>query len=115
MLLRPFLLCYLQNSYKEFGYLTNWTLAASNDGIQWNTLRRHENDNSLKDVGMYESAQWNVECDDFYSYFKVQMDASNDHSGYLQFGCCGFEINGQTTNEFDYFYHDQICLMSHYP
>merc|ERR1712130_653737 len=54
----------------------------------------------------------NDKNNDFFSYFKVQMNATNESS---KFGCCGFEIFGQFTKDFDYSYHDEICIKSHIP
>eukprot|EP01083_Nonionella_stella_P279604 951104_1 len=83
----------LRNSDKSNGYLTNWLLLASTDGIEWLTLKKHINDVDLKKEGPFQAAVWDINVDGYFSYFKILMSGTN-HTGEWQFGCCGLELYG---------------------
>eukprot|EP01083_Nonionella_stella_P125089 378191_1 len=108
----------LRNSDKASGYLTNWCLLASTDGVEWVSLREHTNDAKLKQEGPFEAAVWDMnggDRDGYFSYFKVLMTATN-HAGDWQFGCCGFELYGHLLiNAFDYVYDPMAFLKAYVP
>ncbi len=62
------------------GYLRNWNLLGSNDGIKWTLIKQHgswmSSDKSLNKKG--QSHTWTIEnCDTFYQMFKIQMTGKN--------------------------------------
>ena len=73
--------------------LRNWELQGSEDGDQWHTLRRHDNDTSLADPA-FSTADWSVEADGrSFRHFRVHQHARNsDNKDYLM--CCGIELYG---------------------
>eukprot|EP01083_Nonionella_stella_P230497 814677_1 len=104
----------LRNADKDSGYLTNWLLLASTDGIEWCTLKEHINAVSLKKEGPFEAAVWDINADAYFSYFKILMSGTN-HAGEWQFGCCGFELYGHLIDGFEYVYDSMTLLKSYLP
>eukprot|EP01083_Nonionella_stella_P316329 1146449_1 len=104
----------LRNADKDSGYLTNWLLLASTDGIEWCTLKEHINAVSLKKEGPFEAAVWDINSDAYFSYFKILMSGTN-HAGEWQFGCCGFELYGHLIDGFEYVYDSMTLLKSYLP
>jgi hypothetical protein len=81
-------------------YLRNWRLEASNDNINWTTLKTYNNDKSLTKEN--KIAHWNVDVvlnnnnndsDGFrlFRIFQFGVNATNNHN-YLF--CYGFELYG---------------------
>eukprot|EP01083_Nonionella_stella_P149803 476290_1 len=107
----------LRSSDKDNGYLTNWLLLASNDGVEWVTLKEHVNDTTLKKEGPFDAAKWDINAKDdgtYYSYFKVLMNGTNN-DGHWKFGCCGFELYGHliTGDAFQYVYGPMTLFKSY--
>eukprot|EP01083_Nonionella_stella_P173197 596699_1 len=102
----------LRNSSRDSGYLINWLLLASTDGIEWLTLKEHINDISLKKEGEYEAAVWDIHADSYFSYFQILMSGTN-HTGEWQFGCCGFELYGHLIDDLECV-HDSMTLFTSY-
>ena len=71
--------------------LRSWEFQGSVDGQNWITLKKHENDTSLNDKG--KTKTWNVDCNEWYSHFRVRMLDKNDN-GHWYLCCSGFEIYG---------------------
>eukprot|EP01083_Nonionella_stella_P064735 169013_1 len=111
----------LRNSDTDNGFLTNWLLLASNDGVDWVTLNEHVNDDALKTQGPFEADMWDIRVDidnngsnAYFSYFKVLMSGTN-HVGAWQFGCSGFELYGHLINGFECVYDTMTLLKSYSP
>ena len=70
----------------------NWELQGSTDDDSWVTLRKHNNDDSLKSR-KYAVAEWSVEPSGPYRYFRIRQhgesSASNNH-----LNCAGIELYG---------------------
>eukprot|EP01084_Bolivina_argentea_P127922 226194_1 len=89
----------LQNppSSGTYGFIRNWTLAASVDGTRWITIRKHTNDETLK--GATDKYTWNISGSggQYFNQFRVTRGETVIISGELNNGflaCCGFEIYG---------------------
>lgn len=72
--------------------LRNWELQGSNDGSEWVTLRKHEDDDSLLLTG-FSTASWPVEARGAFAQFRVfQTDENSD--GNHSLACAGIELWG---------------------
>jgi len=76
---------------KATHHLKNWEFQGSNDNENWTCLRKHDNDVSLK--GISKSCTWTVDCNEFYSYFRVWVTGATDY-GNWNLTCSGMEIYG---------------------
>jgi hypothetical protein len=78
--------------------LRSWILQGTNDGVEWTTLRKHVNDQSLGDTPM-STAAWPVEgCDVAYRYFRIFKTGPNStgpNSNWDYLMCAGIELYGQ--------------------
>jgi hypothetical protein len=76
--------------------LRNWELQASQDGAEWTTLRRHDNDRTMEAKG-YFAAQWAIEgATTAYRHFRVHQHGRNLH-GTEELLCNGIELYGALT------------------
>jgi hypothetical protein len=66
-------------------FLRNWRFEGSDDGNTWKIIREHVNDDSIKNCG--DNPSFKVECDKFYSHFRIyNVGPSSDSSAdYLCF------------------------------
>eukprot|EP01084_Bolivina_argentea_P187538 323013_1 len=73
-------------------YMMNWRFEGmKKNGNKWEVIRRHRNEITLK--CNERTASWKVDCDNFYSKFRViQYGANNRPDHYLCLS--GFEIYG---------------------
>eukprot|EP01084_Bolivina_argentea_P303223 523459_1 len=55
--------------------LRNWKLEGSNDGGEWNTIKKHSYEYSLKQAG--DTFTWKVSTNKYYSYFRLVMTGKN--------------------------------------
>lgn len=81
---------------KEYYVLRNWELQGSNDGENWDVLRKHMNDSKL-DSASYSTSYWPVpDAPNGYRYFRILLtgDTSNQ-SNHLR--CSGIEFYGTLT------------------
>jgi len=71
--------------------LRTWDLQGSIDGVQWKTITRHHNDNSLN--GPYATHSWFVKCKECFRFFRVlQTGRNSSHHNFLVLS--GFEFYG---------------------
>eukprot|EP01006_Ploeotia_vitrea_P052211 TRINITY_DN67660_c9_g12_i2.p1 TRINITY_DN67660_c9_g12~~TRINITY_DN67660_c9_g12_i2.p1 ORF type:complete len:1039 (+),score=601.97 TRINITY_DN67660_c9_g12_i2:75-3191(+) len=71
--------------------LRNWDFQGSNDGYNWETLRKHQNDESLQQKG--QAFIWPLNVESFYRMFRVlQWGPNSNQHNYLALS--GFEIYG---------------------
>eukprot|EP01047_Picozoa_sp_COSAG01_P011117 COSAG01_NODE_485_length_16397_cov_48.193827_10_plen_594_part_00 len=76
--------------------LRNWELQASQDGVEWTTLRRHDNDRTMEAKG-YFVAQWAIEgLTTAYRHFRVHQHGRN-WPGSEELLCNGIELYGALT------------------
>ena len=85
--------------------LRSWIFEGSQNGKQWTTISKHIRDESLSQKGA--SHTWKVQCNEFYSHFRIQMTDKNDN-GHWFLCCSGFEIYG----DFKYIAPNKIDLPS---
>ena len=71
--------------------LRNWRLEGSRDGEQWDVLREHENDDSLKGKGSTHT--WQISCSLAYSRFRIVQTAENSNRHHY-LACSGWEMYG---------------------
>jgi len=86
----------LRHGYTSQGHaMRNWDLLGSEDGKQWDLIKRHVDDMTMGDQKkLQETASWDLsDVKSFYSYFKIKI-TGNSSSGtdYLMMGGC--EIYG---------------------
>ena len=80
--------------------LRNWELQGSEDGNQWHTLLRHDNDTSLGDAA-FSTAAWPVEADGrSFRHFRVHQHGQNSSSS-QHLMCCGIELYGTLVDRSD--------------
>ncbi|EGG21374.1 hypothetical protein DFA_01255 [Cavenderia fasciculata] len=80
----------------------NWKLLGSLDGENWDCLKDHKEDISLKEG--YSIAGWEVDSTHSYRHFRIQMTGPNQRDGNELCVCC-FEIYGRLVkleDDFDY-------------
>eukprot|EP01084_Bolivina_argentea_P251841 422543_1 len=74
------------------GHLRNWMFQASLDGIFWDTLKTHRDDESMKTAG--QSFTWKLEeTKSYYSMFRILQIYKNSNDTWNML-CGGFEIYG---------------------
>merc|ERR1712228_1083043 len=81
----------LRNGSWGFDMLRNWNLEGSSDGVTWNVIKKHKNDESF-----CESLQicgWNIDCNHFYSYFRIIVTGKNSIRDW-NLSCSGIELYG---------------------
>jgi len=85
---------YMLRHYMSFDTeaLRNWNFEGSNNGKDWELIRQHKDDYSLKTKG--QCYTWNVGAPNFYSIFRIiQTGLNSNQHKYLALG--GFEIYGE--------------------
>eukprot|EP01084_Bolivina_argentea_P148877 260195_1 len=75
---------YTLRHYK-YGYLRNWNLLGSNDGIEWIVIKKYENDETFNKKGQIHTFKIKEsECNTYYQYFKIQItDKNTDGDWYI--------------------------------
>eukprot|EP01084_Bolivina_argentea_P105421 188770_1 len=82
----------LRHSGKWSGhYLRMWNFEGSNNGNNWNILKRHSNDTSLNTA--FGTQTWTVQCNESYQMFRIYMVGKNTRPDWFLM-CSGFEIYG---------------------
>ena len=77
----------------------NWCLQGSLDGLQWITLRRHDNDSSLT---LYNMGAWPVENSvTGWRHFRIHQHGPNSHNTH-HLCLTGLELYGDLTDLFFY-------------
>jgi hypothetical protein len=71
--------------------LRTWDLQGSMDGIQWKTLKRHNNDKSLN--GPYATQSWPVQTTESYRFFRI-LQTGHNSSNHNFLVLSGFEFYG---------------------
>ena len=96
---------YTIRHYKTYNLeaLRSWKLQGSNHGQGWITISKHENDNTLQEAG--QSHTWEVNCPQFFHYFRVLMTDTNSNK-HWHLCCSGIEIYGTAQGDLD------ICKLS---
>jgi hypothetical protein len=81
------------------GHLKNWTVEASNDGMNWTQLDSRTNDHHLNGPGVV--ARFDIEnpTDDFYRYIRLRQHGPN-HSFFArdQLALSRFDMMGRLAN-----------------
>lgn len=81
--------------------LRNWELQGSGDGVHWETLRVHQDDDSLMSAG--DTASWPIaglKENDFYSHFRILQTGKNSNQHHY-LALSGFEIYGSVDTSID--------------
>eukprot|EP01083_Nonionella_stella_P111629 327589_1 len=81
----------LRHSNQGSHYLRTWNFEGSNNGENWNILKRHDDDTSLNTT--FGTHTWSVECTESYQMFRIYM-VGKDSNSYWYLLCSGFEIYG---------------------
>lgn len=77
-------------------FIRNWSLKASNDGVDFDTIKRHKDDESLNS-GNFTTATWRVsaqECTKGYRYFRIVQTGHNS-SKHNFLAISGIELYGE--------------------
>eukprot|EP01084_Bolivina_argentea_P242609 406942_1 len=72
--------------------LRNWILQASNDGIHWVTVKKHEEDSSLSEKGAAHT--WPVQSRGAYRIWRIKQTGLNSNK-HKYLACSGIEFYGQ--------------------
>ena len=72
--------------------LRNWILQASNDGIRWVTVKKHEEDTSLNEKGATHT--WPVQSRGAYRIWRIKQTGLNSNK-HKYLACSGIEFYGQ--------------------
>jgi len=74
--------------------LRNWNLEGSNNGNNWEIIKVHKDDQTLKMKG--QCFTWGVQTNSFYSMFRIRQTGSNSNNHWYV-ALSGFEIYGSMT------------------
>jgi hypothetical protein len=78
--------------------LRDWELQGSNNGAEWTTLRRHDNDETMEQKAFFV-AHWAVEgVTTAYHHFRVRSHGP-DSGGQNYLMCAGIELYGTLTED----------------
>ena len=72
--------------------LRNWILQASNDGIHWVTVKKHEEDSALSEKGATHT--WPVQSRGAYRIWRIKQTGLNSNK-HKYLACSGIEFYGQ--------------------
>ena len=74
----------------NMGYINNhsWSIKGSNNKREWKIIYEHIDDTTFGNDKSIETATFDIECDDYYRYFKIEYDIIKGVH------CSGFEIYG---------------------
>ncbi|ETO36723.1 hypothetical protein RFI_00341, partial [Reticulomyxa filosa] len=72
--------------------LRNWILQASNDGVHWVTVKKHEDDQGLNEKGA--SHTWPVQGRGAYRIWRIKQTGLNSNK-HKYLACSGIEFYGQ--------------------
>eukprot|EP01084_Bolivina_argentea_P310195 536723_1 len=81
----------LRNTFNSRNSLRNWNFEGSHDGMNWNILKQHQNDESLNSKSGIHS--WDVDCNKFFSHFRIIITGKNADNKW-RLGCGGIELYG---------------------
>ncbi|CAH0714365.1 unnamed protein product, partial [Brenthis ino] len=76
--------------------LRNWLFQMSMDGVSWNTLVAHSDEQALQEPG--STATWRVRCDALYRYLRVQQNGKNASGQSCYLSLSGLEIYGKVVS-----------------
>eukprot|EP01084_Bolivina_argentea_P251843 422545_1 len=71
--------------------LRYWILEGKNDTESWVPIRKHENDNSLKNESATHT--WKINTNQFFSQFRIYMTGLNSNN-HWHLACSGLELYG---------------------
>jgi hypothetical protein len=76
---------------QSWAYIRNWNLEGSLDGVHWDIIKKHEDEEALKKSN--DSACFQVQCYGWYSHFRIHNYGPTErNSNHL---CCSqFELYG---------------------
>lgn len=77
--------------------LRNWILQASNDGVHWVTIKKHEDDTALAEKGA--SHTWPIQSRGAYRIWRIKQTGLNSNK-HKYLACSGMEFYGQLVCDF---------------
>ena len=83
-------------SPRRTGYLRSWQLEGSQDSTVWDTLARHNNDQSLDHHRQH--CIWDLRPEKFYRYFRVLLDPGGNSDGSSALSFTSFELFGDMSS-----------------
>uniref|UniRef100_A0A6B2L3L1 BTB domain-containing protein n=1 Tax=Arcella intermedia TaxID=1963864 RepID=A0A6B2L3L1_9EUKA len=95
---RPNYYCIWPHNSDTSYYARNWNFEGSNDDVKWTVIREHKNDGSFQSPKT--PIAWPLECNNFFSYFRVISTGPNKSGSHYYLTFSALEIYGsiQTLN-----------------